>query len=506
MSHIFISYSKKNKDYAYALEDFLRQQGFNVWIDKVGIEYGVDWWDAIVDGLQKCGAFIILMTPESKASAWVKREVFWALDKRPVFPMLLNGENWELFGPTQYADVRDGSMPDADLLERLSQHVTPQRKHGENKSDLVPEKQSQSQTTSPVFDVDEAIKAFGKAFRAKNWSLAQEILGRIRASGEETDPFDPEDFERRVQAAVEAENREREEAALIAERDRQYQRLLDMSEYADNATLWAALQKFWLRFPDYDPQKIGEAVRPKPTFKLPDPFEWVQIPAGKVTLEDGHGIFAVAPFQIAKYPITVAQYTLFIEDKGYSTQAFWTQAGWDWKQKENINLPRYWGEKEYTNFFKPTNPIIGVSWYEAMAFCHWLSEKTGDHVTLPTEQQWQRAAQGDDGRTYPWGNNFDGKRCNNSVSPNNSHSTTPVTQYPNGASPYGVFDMSGNVWEWMLNEYDNLSIININNTERRGVRGGSWDSDDEYDLRADYRDWFLPNYGDYGIGVRLARS
>jgi formylglycine-generating enzyme required for sulfatase activity len=95
-------------------------------------------------------------------------------------------------------------------------------------------------------------------------------------------------------------------------------------------------------------------------------------------------------------------------------------------------------------------------------------------VSLPTEQQWQRAAQGDDGREYPWGDAFDSSRCNTEES--GIKRTTPVNQYPNGISPYGVYDMAGNVWEWCLNEYEDPDITSLAASHSHVVRGGSWGS------------------------------
>lgn len=120
---------------------------------------------------------------------------------------------------------------------------------------------------------------------------------------------------------------------------------------------------------------------------------------------------------------------------------------------------------------------------------------------LPTEQQWQRAAQGDDGRAYPWGAKFDKSRCNF-----NTSKPTPVTQYPNGESPFHVLDMSGNVWEWCLTDYDSRdSDINTKATYRV-LRGGSWWYADEDNLRAAYRDGSFPDDRDFYRGFRLARS
>ncbi len=493
MSYIFISYSKRNNEYAYELAEFLQRHGFHVWIDKVGIEYGVDWWDTIVDGLRNCAAFLVVMTPEAKISPWVKREVFLALDwKKPVFPLLLDGENWELFVLTQYADVQSGSMPDVELLGRLSQHVAPQRTIGENKSSLTPEKHIPSQPSR--FDIDQAIVDFGRAFRARNWSQAQEILGRIRASGQDPTPFNPDDFERKVHAEVEAEARQREEIERAAERDRQYQRVVAMLDYADSATVWTAFRTFWKQYPNYDPEKIADKVRPKPRFPLPVPFEWVDIPAGKVQIE-GYGTYVPA-FSIAKYPITVAQYEMFFKDGGYEKPFFWLPQGWEWRQKEKIRQPRYWHDKNYKHFFQPDHPMIGISWYEAMAFCTWLSKKAGENILLPTEPQWQRAAQGDDGRLYPWGNQFDYRKCNCSAQ-NKSSGTTPVTEYLIGTSPYGVMDMCGNVWEWLLTADDSQHL--------RAQRGGSWWTEKGDFFRVDLSDWLEPTNCLSDLGFRIVR-
>jgi len=246
-------------------------------------------------------------------------------------------------------------------------------------------------------------------------------------------------------------------------------------------------------------------------FRLAKPFEWVEIPRGRVTLERGSWInaygegktFDVPNFEISKYPITVAQYTQFVDAGGYRTKRFWTVAGWQWRDRGDIKLPRYWDDKRFHN---ADHPVAGVSWYEAMAFCAWLSEQSGDKVLLPTEQQWQRAAQGDDGRTYPWGNKWDCRRCNNSVKPCNSNATTSVRQYEGkGDNPYGVVDMAGNVWEWCLTEYEsgNQGLYGSN---MRGLRGGSWRDGDEGRFRAAFRGGNVPDYRYFFRGFRVARS
>jgi len=243
---------------------------------------------------------------------------------------------------------------------------------------------------------------------------------------------------------------------------------------------------------------------------MPKPFAWIKIPAGRVTLEnlwdDGDTYIGkkgqskavdVSAFEIAKYPITNAQFAKFIEAGGYNNQTWWTESGWAQRETNGWTEPRYWGDKKWNG---AEQPVVGVSWYEAIAFCLWLSDVSGEQIMLPTEQQWQRAAQGDDGRTYPWGNEFDKHRCNTDES--GISKTTPVTQYAGkGDSPFGVVDISGNVWEWCLTEYFTGSVY-INNSLPRVLRGGSWGSYAGV-ARAAFRSLDDPSYRDYGIGFRV---
>jgi formylglycine-generating enzyme required for sulfatase activity len=145
-------------------------------------------------------------------------------------------------------------------------------------------------------------------------------------------------------------------------------------------------------------------------------------------------------------------------------------------------------------------PRSNVSWYDVVAFCRWLSNKLGYTVTLPTEQQWQRAAQGDDEREYPWGDDFDHSRCNIA-----SKSTTPVTQYPNGASPFGVMDMAGNVAEWCLTKWGEFrkDSNNLDGEEERVLRGYPHYGDRYQDASVKYRVHYLPSEENNGNGFRL---
>ena len=239
---------------------------------------------------------------------------------------------------------------------------------------------------------------------------------------------------------------------------------------------------------------------------LPAPFAWVEIPAGQVKIDQK--VYPVEPFAIAKYPLTNAQFKPFIEAGGYKEKKWWTEAGWEVCQKEKWTEPRYWTDKKWNG---KDQPVVGVSWYEAVAYCVWLSERSGQQIMLPTEEQWQYAAQGDDGREYPWGNQWACRRCNNSVKPCNSSGTTPVTAYEGkdkGDSPFGVVDMAGNVWEWCLTDYENKTNDIHSQAKYRVLRGGSWDYSYSANFRVSPQSWNFPlnRDGDYSVGIRLARS
>jgi formylglycine-generating enzyme required for sulfatase activity len=239
---------------------------------------------------------------------------------------------------------------------------------------------------------------------------------------------------------------------------------------------------------------------------FPAPFGWIEIP--------GKG------YSIGKYPITNGQYAKFIEagGYGYDQRRWWTDAGWDaklkgmmvdWSKGEGVAThipwtePRFWNESQWNG---ADYPVVGVTWYEAVAFCRWASDITGETIMLPTEDQWQYAAQGDDGRTYPWGSEWDCTRCNNSVTPCQSNGTTPVRQYEGkGDSPFGVVDMSGNVWEWCLTDYEQKTN-DLNGDASRVIRGGGWFYFTKSDCRCTFRYYDLP-FGCYNYrGFRIARS
>lgn len=153
-------------------------------------------------------------------------------------------------------------------------------------------------------------------------------------------------------------------------------------------------------------------------------------------------------YWIGETPVTNAEFRRFVEGDGYANQADWTAHGWAWRTANHRAQPYYWND---ANWNGATYPVVGVSWYEAAAYCRWLSVQTKKDFWLPTEAQWEKAARGTDGRIYPWGNTWAEARSNSKGT--GLARTSPVAQYPDGASPYGVLDMAGNVWECCSSSY-----------------------------------------------------
>ena len=158
---------------------------------------------------------------------------------------------------------------------------------------------------------------------------------------------------------------------------------------------------------------------------------------------------------------------LLIAEGGYSNPGWWrfSPEAFNWRMKNPQSVQ--------SQFKGDERPREMVSWYDVLAFCNWLSSCLGVRISLPTVAQWQRAMQGNDRRNYPWGNSFEKNFCNTAES--DIKMTTQVTRYFEAASPFGVVDMIGNVWEWCIDTRPDVNNSwNIADRQKRVIRGGSY--------------------------------
>jgi formylglycine-generating enzyme required for sulfatase activity len=194
-------------------------------------------------------------------------------------------------------------------------------------------------------------------------------------------------------------------------------------------------------------------------------------------------------YWIAKMPVTNAQYAAFVQATRYKA-------------------PRHWKNRKVPAG-KDAHPVVYVSWDDAMIYCKWLAEATGKSYTLPSEAEWEKAARGTNGRIYPWGNTFDKEKCNiGGLLKVFGDDMTPVDRYPQAASPYGVLDMAGNVWEWTRSSFRPYPYDPMDGREdisascERVVRGGAFYTNARR-ARCVCRRWNLPHLDYKLFGFRV---
>jgi formylglycine-generating enzyme required for sulfatase activity len=193
-----------------------------------------------------------------------------------------------------------------------------------------------------------------------------------------------------------------------------------------------------------------------------DGKEMIRIPAGEFLYGDNKQRMNLPEFWIDRTPVTNAEFALFVQATGYETTAERTGIGY-------ANTSGRWEDTPGADWQHPAgpltdiqngsdHPVVQVSWDDAVAYTQWAGKR------LPTEQEWEKAARGADGRKYPWGSQQPtGKLCNFNMI---EGATTPVGKYsPFGDSPYGCVDMAGNVWEWTASDSEDGGKV---------LRGGGW--------------------------------
>jgi formylglycine-generating enzyme required for sulfatase activity len=232
------------------------------------------------------------------------------------------------------------------------------------------------------------------------------------------------------------------------------------------------------------PAPVSTLAPPLPG-KLPT---FVTVPAGKFLMGEARQAVEIPhEYRIGIYPVTNAQYAEFVK-------------------ATKRNPPEHWQGGECTSDVTH-HPVVNVSRHDANTYCDWLSARLreegrlrdGEVVRLPTEMEWEKAARGTDGREYPWGNEFDPKKANTRES--GIGSTTPVGQFPEGISPYGCYDMAGNVLEWCENLWGEDPASPPKTGAHRSLRGGSWRSSAHL-ARCASRSYYTPGLVFNHIGFR----
>ncbi len=273
---------------------------------------------------------------------------------------------------------------------------------------------------------------------------------------------------------------------------------------------------------------------------------YLLVPAGEFSMGDNydegnprerpvHTVY-LDSYYIGEFEVTNEEYKKFIDDGGYEHEEYWSKGGF-----RGFSEPLHWNDAVYNGGGIPGNdefPVVGVSWFEAAAYCSWLSAVTGSVYRLPTEAEWEKAARGGDyldgdedqqvpnpisQRRYPWGNEIDGSYANylDSGDPYDN-GLTPVGYYEgsvqgdfsthDNASPYGAYDMAGNVYEW-INDYYEEGYEAGTSTNPQGpeygsghvIRGSAF-LYETFKQRSAYRGAYYPSFRGAYIGIRCVRE
>jgi len=211
----------------------------------------------------------------------------------------------------------------------------------------------------------------------------------------------------------------------------------------------------------------------------------------------------VKEFQMAHVPVTVSQYKVFLQAGGAEESKWWSKAGWQWRQgitegwgRRDRSIPHGW-RAQNARF---DHPVTGITWYEAEAYCAWLAEMKSQDVRLPSELEWERAARGNDARPFPWGEEFDPRRTN---TVERDHGTTMTAgRMVSDISPFGIYDMAGNIQEWTLSGYSPVPGEKIIGTDLRVARGASY-NDTSFAARTSYRRGYPAGYYYPFLGFRI---
>ena len=494
---VFIGHAHEDAAFAQRLADDLRSHGWRIWITPDSILPGEKWAAAINRALEESGIFVLVLTPAALRSEWVTTETSSAIElqhqqEMRFIPLEVAQCDvpplWDVYQRISFKGRYEEGL--AALLALMGTGQTPRvpseralaTESVAKESLRVPRPATRPRWLWPAVGGILALLALIVIFYS---------LGQISSQGEKA-ALPPAGTSPALLAlaTVTAQNRDILSPTALP-----------------TSTSMSAMSLTHAPSPTPGATKTAEATPPPtvtrtsaPKSEPARPEEWVPVSGGTFVMgsseadmvatvnecnategqrtgqvcqrdwfKEPQRTVSVADFQINKYEITNAQYDTCV------AAGICAKAG---RTVSDTSIQRDPG------FFAPDYPVMAVNWYDADTFCRWIGGR------LPTEEEWERAARGTDGRRYPWGNAFETGRANL-----DSSYPTPVGKYSRGTSPYGVFDMAGNVFEWTASASGGKYV----------VRGGGWTKDYFRGRVTDRGTWLEPTFANYDIGFRCVR-
>jgi formylglycine-generating enzyme required for sulfatase activity len=459
MADIFLSYAREDEARAAVVARVLGELGWSVFWDR-RIVAGTSWDEVVERELEACRCVVVLWSAASITSRWVKTEARFALQRSTLVPVNLDRSEPPLefrFLESAQLHTWQGATNDAEFSV-LSDGIAQHVKPVRRESNAEP--------TAPP-------------------AAAPKGKSRSRSGRDGKTKSPPRTDVKTV--------------ALLPGTSPTPRPVPFGAPVRFRTDMWSLPDEPLLGFVE-----IPEGQFTMGSDKRQDPgAEDDELPQHKVDLPR---------YYIGRYEVTVAQFRAFVQSSGY-------QANYTTEEDGQADLP-----------------VVNVAWHDAVAYATWLDKSLREsrttpagvrsilsaggqscRVTLPSEAEWEKAARGVDARVYPWGGTFDPAKVN--MESSGTGAPTPVGSYPDGASPYGVLDMSGNVWEWTRslfgtdaykpdfgyphdpNDYQREDP-KAPDTVWRVVRGGSW----HYGARAASRGRLTSDYWSLDVGFRVVVS
>ncbi len=480
---VFMSYSRRDDAVMRRIVTFLRNKDIKVWVDNEKLIPGTPIWEEEIEkAIKTAPAIVAVLSPDSKNSEWVRREISLADQYRKrVFPVLVRGDEESSITlrlmNRQYVDIRANekaglnalSMALSFYLEELSARQPgtwkePGPSAAQKTEEHKPiEKEAPRPTNAEIYRRSyeasyKATQAFLPKLKIPALILVIGTIGYFLWQGV---------------------------SSLIA--------AMPGATNTPQATMTATPTKTKTPAPT-------KTVVPTPTLGIGSVFEshgviMLYVPKGTFSMggesyDDEKPVHLVDldAYYIDKYEVTNAAYKRCVDAGGCVAP----------KSSSSNTRAAYYGNPEFDEY-----PVVYVDWNMAKTYCEWRDAR------LPTEAEWEKAARGTDGRVYPWGENIDCDKANYQSSC--AGDTKQVGSYLDGVSPYGAYDMSGNVWEWVSSLYKPYPYDatdgreDMNSSNRRALRGGSWSYGINF-ARSSVRYGYSPDYSINFVGFRCARS
>jgi formylglycine-generating enzyme required for sulfatase activity len=487
---VFLCHASQDKPAVRELYNALKEEGWiDPWLDKAKILPGQDWEMVIEKAVEDSDAVVICLSSRSVSKeGFVQREIRYAYDialEKPeetifliplrlndcIVPRKLRSFHWvDYFGSEKKSSY-------SDLLEALNLRYEQKMRleDGNDKQEII--NAEKIKTSSRILpdkaenqgffqDLSEAIWRFGKPYI---WFGSILLIGLFFLGIN----------------------------ALLNQKP-----TVPLSEQNTATATTPMLTKTPTKVPPTATNTLPPTFIPTPDIgstmiSEKDGMVMIFVPAGEFTMgsnssnqadERPEHTVILGAFWIDQTEVTNAMYAKCVNENQCAPP----------KILSSSNSSNYFGNPEFDTY-----PVHYVGWNMAKAYCEWAGRR------LPTEAEWEKTARGTDERIYPWGNAEPRAALLNYNS--NVGTTTEVGSYPSGVSPYGAYDMAGNVWEWVSSMYQTYPYSvddgreNLSALGSRVMRGGAWDGND-FSVRSTSRYWFDPTYTDYLIGFRCALS